>query len=491
MTYALTEEQQNIIDAIVSPKDQIIAVNAVAGSGKSSTCKAIVETYQPENGFYTAFNKGIITDSAKKFGNLIEAKTLHALAYKYVKLKKSIEEFNYNSFKNDDLEYEEKLEIIEMLDNFYRSSYVDLDVYITDHPTTDTIEEKVLEYADKMLKGEVNPTFNFMLKCLHLLLANKELEINFDLFLLDECQDVTPVTLAIFKLIHADCKVLLGDKYQNIYSFMHTVNAFNRLDNLNIFPLTQSFRCSTNVANTVQKYGKQHLENNFIFKGTDKVKSDKLPKVAYITRTNAMLIERMHNLLTSNQSFYTIRSIDEIFALPMALLNAANNKPVYDKRYKYLEKEYNKYTKENSNASRKMSFFDYIVEVTNDCSLECIIKMLTNFRNKNINIFSLKKKIAEIHPNKNIILSTAHAFKGLEADVIFIENDLNRAVTTAIKEKANYMTSDYDKIFDRISNQTPKFTVTRSLSDIQEDLNVYYVALSRAKSNIINMRYDN
>ena len=120
----LTLEQQQVVDTVCSSigEGKIIAVEAVAGSGKTSTAKAVIETYKPKQGFYTAFNKAIVTDSADKFGNLIDCKTIHSLAYRYIKPKKPIEELTVLSIK-EDLDYETKTTIINLLDSFFRSSY--------------------------------------------------------------------------------------------------------------------------------------------------------------------------------------------------------------------------------------------------------------------------------------------------------------------------------------------------------------------------------
>ena len=88
---ALTNEQNYVIDSVLCSDDgKVIAVNSVAGSGKTSTADALIRAYAPTTGFYTAFNKAIVEDSKKRFGNLIDAKTIHALAYQYVKPKRKI-----------------------------------------------------------------------------------------------------------------------------------------------------------------------------------------------------------------------------------------------------------------------------------------------------------------------------------------------------------------------------------------------------------------
>ena len=97
-----------------------------------------------------------------------------------------------------------------------------------------------------------------------------------------------------------------------------------------------------------------------------------------------------------------------------------------------------------------------------------------------INIYQLKKSVTQVTPDKTNILTTAHAFKGLEADSVFIENDLNSFldnVKTKIAKIKNF--EEYSNI-DDIKEYLSK-------SDIEE-LNTYYVALSRARTSLRNNR---
>ena len=56
----LTEEQQHVVDEVLSNDERIITVNSIAGSGKTSTGEAVIKAFKPKHGFYTAFNKAII-----------------------------------------------------------------------------------------------------------------------------------------------------------------------------------------------------------------------------------------------------------------------------------------------------------------------------------------------------------------------------------------------------------------------------------------------
>ena len=478
MSNQLTGEQRLVVDAVCNGIDdgKIIAVNAVAGSGKTSTGDAVIRAFQPKNGFYTAFNKAIVTDSAKRFGNLIQCKTIHALAYKYVKPKGGIEDLTYTTIK-EDISYEDKAIIIETIDDFFRSSSTDIEEFAKSRTHNPELQKLIMDYANMMLCGDIPPTFNFMLKMLHLMLLDGEIDINFDLLILDECQDTTAVALEIFKLIHADKKVIFGDRYQNIYSFMNTVNAFEELDNLKLIRLTKSFRCNPYIAEIVEGYGRRALESNFAYEGNESL-ANANQSVAYITRTNSALIERMDKLLEKGESFTLTRNVNEIFALPIALLNASNGKPVFDKKYKFLAREYEKY--QDAKSSFK-NFFEYLNLVVADPLIDSTCKVLINFANKHINIYDLKDKVKSLKPNKNIILTTAHAFKGLEADYVYIEDDLNASVNRAISKLNDIAFMDFHSSL----REQRRYLST----DDKEDLNTYYVALSRARTGIANVEY--
>lgn len=472
-TSKLTDEQQTVVDTVLST-DKIVAVNAIAGSGKTATAKAIVEAVKPINGFYTAFNRAIVQDSASKFGNRVECKTVHALAYKYAKPSKPIENFTYNSIK-EDISYEEKSDIIRILDDFYRSDSTDLYQYLEHTSATNTVKQLVAQYAEGMLNGTVNPTFNYMLKCLHMLMASGEVSINKDLLILDECQDTTSVTLEIFKLINCPRKVILGDKFQNIYSsFMNTVNAFDLLDDIEQLKLTRSFRCNPEVAMEVERFGMLNLEDDFRYEGTktDSVNST----ICYLSRTNNMLLKRMQNLVDIGINFSTTRPIASLFELPLTMCTVASGKRTENRDYLYLNREYEKYL---DCRSMYTNFYDYIVRTIDDQNINSAAHVLMDFSRNRTNIFDLYYTVKGMKPNNKVILSTVHTFKGLEANKVYIEDNLNSAVRT-VRNKAQsecmlpYSANNIRAVMD---------------SDMKEILNLYYVALSRARTTLINVDY--
>jgi len=272
------------------------------------------------------------------------------------------------------------------------------------------------------------------------------------------CQDTTAVFYEIFKLIKADRKLIVGDPFQNIYGFMNTVNAFNLLEDIPVLPLTKTFRCSTKIAKRVENFGKKHLNKDFKYKGTDTEIID--DTVAFIGRTNGSILMRLQELQEEGKSFSLTRPVKEIFALPMALANVTAGREVFHKKYKYLEGEFKRYT-----MSGMKGFYSYLLKYVEDEELHSCIKFMNKIREKNINIFQLKKDAESMTANPKIWVVTAHSFKGREVGTVIIEDSLNKSVNKIIEKGG-----------------------PESIQD-QEELNLGYVACTRAKHTLLNCRF--
>ena len=476
-----TDEQQAVIAAVSSGRrGKIIAVNSIAGSGKTSTARGIVEACKPKKGFYTAFNKAIVEDSREKFNGAIECGTLHSLAYRHVQHPKVVF-FTYSDVK-EKIPYDSKSLVISAVDEFYRSEETDIKDWLRENGYGRELDSLISRYAEYYLDPE-HTTFNGMLKRFHLDLVEGA-SVCHDLLILDECQDTTAVSLAIFKLIEADRKVILGDRFQNIYGFMHTVNAFELLDDTEEYRLTRSFRCRPEIAEIVESYGKKALERRFIFRGNEALTTSDEPVSAVITRTNATLIRYMVARMRVAKSFQLTRDIEEIFRGPVNVYLASKGKELKDRRYRHLSREYERFHKLHPSAGQ-LKFLSHLQEVLqNDKELQMSCNLLKSLAKDKINILSLKKKVKALSPDPNFILTTAHAFKGLEADDVTIGEDLNKflgEIKAEIINKHNSLISDGWEGDIHIDNIRPR------LDSVQrEELNTYYVALSRAKCVLHN-----
>ena len=467
----ITDEQQAVVDAVMNHNDnRIIAVNACAGSGKTRTCNAIVNTFKPKNGFYTAFNKAIVEDSKQKFGHLISCRTLHSLAYKYVRPSKDIRDLTYKDiYVDQDIGY--KIKLIETLDEFYRSKYLILDDFY-EHTDHEVDLDDLLQYADLMLSNKINPTFSFLLKKLHILLADGIVHPHFDLLLLDESQDVNGVMLEIFKLLDSERKVILGDRYQNIYSFMNTINAFEELDqnDLRYYYLTQSFRCRPIIADRVERYGIRCLATNYRFRGNPDLKEEQ-QTTAYLSKLNSSLIFRIYHLLEENIKFSLIRPVEYIFEFPLAMYQAGHGLPVQKRKYKYLEEIYQTLPKDKHTYRDYLEYCKENEDKLDDATCN-MASVMENLYDADVDIVKLKNTVSNMETNPKIKVSTIHAYKGLEADTVILDEDISACVARILKQP-------------KFLNTSPEFIRSHLDDKDIETLNLMYVGLSRARSYLI------
>lgn len=82
-SYAPTQEQQDVIDAVLAGKN--VKVQALAGAGKTSTVEALARRLQKDEpksrGIYIAFNKSVQTEAEGRMPKNVEPRTGHSLAY--------------------------------------------------------------------------------------------------------------------------------------------------------------------------------------------------------------------------------------------------------------------------------------------------------------------------------------------------------------------------------------------------------------------------
>ena len=86
-------------------------------------------------------------------------------------------------------------------------------------------------------------------------------------------------------------------------------------------------------------------------------------------------------------------------------------------------------------------------------------------------------------PNKDIVLSTVHTFKKKKKGTAYIEEDLNQTLYNV-----DYHINEL-RMYDYLYNSNNKEIYSMLSTENKEVLNLYYVALSRAKVKILNSKY--
>ena len=417
-----TPEQHDVIDHMLI-EDGILLVGAGAGTGKTFLSESVVRKLAPRSTLYTAFNKAIVAEGEARFAGLgVTCKTFHALAHSFVKPKRDINDLAYACIK-EKISYKDKYAIITAINDFYVSASVDMYEFMQEHLETAKLRSLAVMYIEMMIHEKIDPTFNFMLKYFHIMLANGSVTCKYDLVILDEINDTTAVALEIFKLIQAPKKLGLGETHQAIYDFLNLVNGFEELKDVPILNLTHSFRCSKPVAHGIQEFMRRHVDKQFKFTGTDTpVKNG---KTLYCTLTNAKIIMRIQEMIAAGLGFTLLRNISEIFAYPMAITTAGQGKEVYHKKYKFLEDEYKEYIKINAKG---VSFYQHLLEYVDDQDTKSAVNLLLHLARKGTNLFGLYKEAKEVVPDPSYTIATVYTSKGLEYETVDIAHDIKSRI---------------------------------------------------------------
>lgn len=461
-----TEEQQHVIDTVAKTTDSIVAVSAVSGAGKTSLLTAIEKTLKPKTGLYIAYNKAIATEASRKFTKAVSCMTTHSLAYRNT-VKEHKLKVGFFTYRNitEKIQYDTKVSIVKHIESFCLSEYTRVEDYTEQHKLPEKISNLIQTYLDKMMQGKIEVPHCFYLKFYHILLAERFIEHDeFDILMLDEAGDLNPVTLEIFKLLPAKRKVMVGDENQNIYSFNNTINGFESVDNLILLPMTQSFRVSSDIAQRIESFCKKEIHPKFIFKGID-YEDNSVTSKAFISRTNGMLISKMIELNSRGTEYSLVRPPKQIFSLLLTLIGLKPNGFV-SPEFKHLQEAANTYYADMALRHHFKSLFAYLLDFFNDdINLRSAINTVARHGAKEV-IRAFESASSHVGKNCDLTLCTAHSSKGLEFDEVEIGEDCNTVVDKVVEipfeERENWQ---------------------------QEEVRLYYVAISRTRKRLINARH--
>jgi len=474
----LTDEQQKIIDMVKDDNTKLLKINSVAGSGKTSILIEIVKSIEHKNGLYLAYNKSIATEASKKFPNTVKCSTVHSLAFRNTvsELNYDIGFFNWKSI-NKPIDYEYKIIIIDLMNDFFLSKYTKFNDFIESDQykkeQMNFVHKDIIKYTEeyvrKMLTGKIDITHAGYLKLYHILLENEKIQHKeFDFVMIDEAGDINEVILEIFNLLPAKKKIMVGDENQNIYTFNNTINGFNVMKNQGVqLNMTQSFRCDTKIAKKIESFMKKYLNPNFSFVGSD-IKDENINSIMIISRTNSALIEQMIELRMVGIDFSLTRKSSVIFELIMILLNLGPKSTIYSKEWKFLKDDAIEYNDNPFLKEDYSSLFGYLIaKYKNDIAIKTAIGTILKYGRDDIySVYNYAKVNDSKRKKYKYILTTCHSSKGLEADYVIFTDDMNLSI---------------EKIIEKDKNEYSEKEI--------EALMLYYVGASRAIKKLENAIY--
>ena len=467
----LTSEQSDILNHFISTPG-ITAITAVSGAGKTSTLVEIAKRFPHKRGLMLAYNNSVATSSRKKFPSTVDCRTTHSLAYQAVvkQFRLFVGAFTYKSITHK-ISYEHKVAIINTIKEFCLSKYTDFDLFASETHVPDSISKLSVHYLSLMQSGKIECTHDFYLKLFHIYLADGTLSYpDFDFIMLDECGDLNPVTIEIFHLLPSQRKLAVGDPFQNIYSFNHTVNYFAQLpSDATLMPMSQSFRVPKFIATLVEKFCQKYLDPSMQFKGVD-VTDRSISTRAYLTRTNAALIAEMIRCDDEGIPYNLLRDPKEIFRIPLMLCGLKYQGYITVPEYSHIQADVDEWYESDTLKSEFKSALAYLASLYSeeDMQLRQAIRLLLKYKAPRI-IETFKKASSHVGTHHPYTLSTVHAAKGMEWDSVTVATDLN---------DTTQLTKDFIKENPQMLEDLPQERI--------DTLNLYYVCVTRCKKELHN-----
>lgn len=481
----LTEEQISIIRS----KDDAV-INAGAGAAKTSTLLMYARSRPKARILYIAYNKSIKDEAVRKFKNMginnVTIHTAHSLAkksFKKIKVKSGyslseiIQICGIKSSDNSELYLLAKM--IQDSFNIYCNKsensilpkdllhYFEKDIISKYY---DSIVKGIKILTTKMRYGHIPFVHDYYLKRYQL----SSPRLPFTHILFDEGQDASPVMLDIFlKQDHA-VKVIVGDSAQAIYGYRLAVNALDMVD-FDKYTLSNSFRFGDNIAK---------LANNVLSW-----------KKLLNTYNNTIEIKGIGGTTTENNMCFISRSNFGVLNSCINQIEELKPKSIYFeggiKGYTFLNYNQNMndlmslYYRKHNNIKNPMlkslsSIQDAIKysEKINDVELGNIARIIqTHGKDLKNHIKYIKSIYTENKNYAEITFSTTHKSKGMEYDVVYLENDF-------VKLNDLRIFSDY-----YAKCQIKDINLETERQRLNEEINILYVALTRTK-NILRKSSD-
>ena len=483
--------QKAIFNEVLNGTSNVI-VNAVAGSGKTFTivqcCKMLGLT--PKDVRFMAFNKSIADELTKKVGAYASVKTLHAHGFEILngifrnlqvepnKVSKFLKA-NIYSLSTEISVDTAKADVNAAISNVTKI-YNLCRVNLIKHGEISAIKDIIAEHTIDIMFDEVN-IVNKMLETAYVMPSNGIIDYTdmiclplsyighiktYRYVFVDECQDLNA---AQRELMLATAKggrfIAVGDPKQAINGFAGAdCNSFYKiasLPNTKELPLSVNYRCGKKMIALAKELVPQIEAHEGAIEGEitylRKIEKNTFkPNDMVLCRTSAPLVAMCLKLIQANIT--AIVKGGDIKETLLRLVDKAKTSSI-KALLNYLDKEQNKLVRvimreqncneeDARNSGRFVSFVD-----------RC--KCIENIAMYSSSVNNIKDYIFKLFNDNNtknaVVFSTCHKAKGLEADRVLI----------------------------LLPHKLPLVWKTQLDWQYEQELNLKYVAVTRAKKELV------
>lgn len=482
-----TEEQQAILDST----GRILLINARAGTGKTTTLQMIATAHPNMKILYLVYNRKAKEEADGKFPNNVEIRTVHSLAFSgnISRWKNQIGTFTiadmlpaFKGAKNAQQLAALSYEFIEFfLNSPFPKVETAMELFKAEHLeyVTDEVKKSIQYTQDRMVQSskeilgqwyrqEKSCPHDFYLKLFHHDGDFYKSLNSFDVILVDEGQDLSPIMLDALK--HCQKRiVIVGDTHQQIYSFRYAIDAMKRFPADDERDLTMSFRFGKNIANLASVFIREAKgEKNFRIKGNP-VKSSRVsfysglprPKkgerCAILSRTNLALFEKALGLRSRGIPFSLEGNISAILGRILDV-------------YYLSEGEQNKIRDPFIQSFKSLDSLEVYSRDLDDFQLAGLAKVVREYARllpgAVYNMMRESKSTVENQKGPGIILSTVHGAKGQEYERVYIDPDLAASFTKNAGLSVNEFGDDANIAYVAFTRAIQELYLPRDFKDI-------------------------
>tara|TARA_Y100000816_G_scaffold290518_1_gene279409 strand:- start:2305 stop:4023 length:1719 start_codon:yes stop_codon:yes gene_type:complete len=446
-TNSITNEQKEIVDITKNCEiNSVIAVQAYAGTGKTTTLKYCCESWTDKNILCFAFNKSATNLLSNLFCDCenVTVKGFHSLAFQEFKDIKICDKLKNEVIRSICPEIDNTDDLNLLKKGFERFCY----------SSNEQSDNPFINRIFKAMNDETIPfTHDAYLKKFQLLKKN----LNYDVVFVDEAQDCNDCMASIVMNQTNSLRVFVGDIYQNIYSFRNLEhnkimkNLYFESDSCIKKYLSVSFRYGGTFGLRVNEFLKRQMKTKKTLTAIGKCDTilnqydyySNLPKdTAIICRHNKTIFAIMFEISRQNIKYKIIRNktidFDEEILINKDLYHLYRHQldQITHPKIKKFEDIYQLciHFKSNNKWTQRC---DIMMRYPEDCW----------------------QKAKEMYDETNcdIIISNTHQVKGMEFDNVAVASDFDFSseesknifytAVTRVKKKLFVMNDMYEKEF--------------------------------------------
>ena len=433
-----TEEQKAIFNCIENTDDHLI-VNAGAGTGKTTT---IVESAtllpQGTKAAFLAFNKSIATELAERLPTDVEAKTFHAFGFAAIRaagIKTKVNNYKLNNIIKDLLGADFYSVPLKKLVSLVKGSLIKGNDIKAINRLIDEYNINFNSEREEQIAIESIPSILTMCKTqTHIIdfddmiwmpLVNGYPFPNYEVLFVDEAQDFNESQREmISNCVNGGRCIIVGDRNQAIYGFRgadsNSISLFHQRllkgkREISEFTLSISWRCPKSVVKEANRYVKDFSAPDFAKEGSVVENAPFLPEQndMVLCRYNAPLVGAFYDLISQGKSTYILgRDMTKGLITAVQKISKNNNMgteefwTLFMQDYSYNYQRLLDDNKENQAMA---------LEDKRDC-INIFVKKATTVGG----IIEEIKRVFDNNDEGEIMLSTVHKAKGLEADNVYI-----------------------------------------------------------------------